>query len=651
MDALSRHSVILFSLLSLTVGFFVPVIATELPHPDPRLAQSVTYTSGSKRLSAVAGDLARMTGVTISAGATAQDWRVRDIPVIVCVKDLRLGVLLSTIATATHTSLSAKEVEKSDGEAKTVYRFRRSKRQQDSITNSMNVEWEQQKKDISWAWDALHWLAEHQEMQSRFASRNTDIGEVGSALSKVIATLGSDTKAKLLAGETVTVDSSNAAQSTLLRELNMLHWKRVNRLASEQGRNLDLPTEEDVNNLSLMMKLRDGGEGGRTDIQVSLYPAEFGGVHAGLAIGISDLSLIIEKALVTDCPPRPKVKGFVSPESERPDNAAFSLLTPSMNSELPELTKNVTLPKPEGTDVHTYADELTALAQTAGLNIICEEFVSHRCGYLVSVNDAFGYATTAAALLKQAYDRSFNSWFIDERNKLLVGWSRVDWNWRKHHINLVPARIIDGLLDKLESGVEIDDITPTSHLTTSQRNEWFFSNPRLFWLIDAFPEGDVAVWQIYDTLTPDDKVLAKTDSGLPLSKFASAELAAFFKDKQEQMKAEAFPGQSGEKGAVSDAQKRTRLYDPDTLLMARLRIRRVEATEHTYAIGRSSIERYASGDNMPWDSRLHHSYTMEIECQEDGKRVVLHKSSPRMAFPVYSLDREAELMKKLPARN
>ena len=56
------------------------------------------------RLKTVIEDLSSTTGVKISCGKTKDDWRVRDIPVVVCVKDMPLGKVLRAIADATHNS-------------------------------------------------------------------------------------------------------------------------------------------------------------------------------------------------------------------------------------------------------------------------------------------------------------------------------------------------------------------------------------------------------------------------------------------------------------------------------------------------------------------------------------------------------------------
>jgi ABC-type molybdate transport system permease subunit len=61
---------------------------------DPRLSQKITYDSGYKRLHAVIEDIARTSKVSIACGQSTKDWRVRDIPVVVCVKDMPLGKLL-----------------------------------------------------------------------------------------------------------------------------------------------------------------------------------------------------------------------------------------------------------------------------------------------------------------------------------------------------------------------------------------------------------------------------------------------------------------------------------------------------------------------------------------------------------------------------
>ena len=69
---------------------------------DKRLDQKITYESLDKRLHSVLDDLTAMTGVTVRCGDSKNDWQVRDLPLVVCARDLPLGKLLRTIADCTH---------------------------------------------------------------------------------------------------------------------------------------------------------------------------------------------------------------------------------------------------------------------------------------------------------------------------------------------------------------------------------------------------------------------------------------------------------------------------------------------------------------------------------------------------------------------
>lgn len=72
--------------------------AADEQKPDARLAQKITYEAAHKPLKTVIDDLARMSGVTMSAGYSKQDWQVRDRKMNIFVKDLPLAELMDSIA-------------------------------------------------------------------------------------------------------------------------------------------------------------------------------------------------------------------------------------------------------------------------------------------------------------------------------------------------------------------------------------------------------------------------------------------------------------------------------------------------------------------------------------------------------------------------
>jgi hypothetical protein len=82
-------------LLMLTVVAFA---YAEQTTPDPRLQQKITYEAKHKPIKLILADLSKMTGVTLKAGASEQDWQVRDRRMNIFVKDLPLLVFMNSMA-------------------------------------------------------------------------------------------------------------------------------------------------------------------------------------------------------------------------------------------------------------------------------------------------------------------------------------------------------------------------------------------------------------------------------------------------------------------------------------------------------------------------------------------------------------------------
>jgi hypothetical protein len=92
-----------FYSLLLVAGMMVPTCAagTDAPNkPDVRLQQKVTYEAKHKPVKLILADLSKMAGVTLKAGASDQDWQVRDRKMNIFVRDLPLLTLMNSMARA-----------------------------------------------------------------------------------------------------------------------------------------------------------------------------------------------------------------------------------------------------------------------------------------------------------------------------------------------------------------------------------------------------------------------------------------------------------------------------------------------------------------------------------------------------------------------
>lgn len=198
---------------------------------DSRLLMKITYDSDYKRLHTVVSDITRLSGVSIICGSSKNDWQVRDIPVVVCVKDIPLGKLLRALADATHTRFSS---EKFGDNSKLSYRIYRNKKDQDSIDNYLSQRHETMLNETKWQWDAmvafgnpsLHWKPEALIDQGN-PKEHHDSPQRVLLIARLIAMLGPDAKAKMLNGETFSFSGKDPTYQTIMSELYQLTWTDI----------------------------------------------------------------------------------------------------------------------------------------------------------------------------------------------------------------------------------------------------------------------------------------------------------------------------------------------------------------------------------------------------------------------------------------
>ena len=174
-----------------------PVKSSE--KPDPRLSQKVTYQGGYKRLHAVAEELTRQTGVTIRCGSSAEDWRVRDVPLVVCVRDMPLGELLKSIAACAHASLTTDQIANSRPE-KPTYRLCRTREQEHDISSAVSARAEASRKLADWTWDTLAAYADMPDASDQIKpTPELDAAQVR-AVAQALKALGGQAEKRMLSG-------------------------------------------------------------------------------------------------------------------------------------------------------------------------------------------------------------------------------------------------------------------------------------------------------------------------------------------------------------------------------------------------------------------------------------------------------------------
>ncbi len=170
--------------------------------PDERLALKVTCQLTGKRLHTVIDELSRVTGVAIRCGKSKDDWQVRDLPLVVCAKDVPLGALLKSIASATHLLLSSYRSE--DGAHS--YRIWRDASREKQLSDYFEKRKQAGLAKANWEWDAWAALGAVTDSQlqadppkaSGYESKSvTRVRE----FSKVMASLTPEQKQAVFSGE------------------------------------------------------------------------------------------------------------------------------------------------------------------------------------------------------------------------------------------------------------------------------------------------------------------------------------------------------------------------------------------------------------------------------------------------------------------
>ena len=519
-----------------------PVHAAAAKHdekPDARLDRKVTYDGGYGRLHAVTDALTKATGVTIRCGKNPQDWQIRDIPVVVCVRDMPLRKLLNTLATATHTELLP---EKHAGE-KTVYRVCRTRTSEDEMKKLLASHEIAARAVVRWAWDTLASLPSVEKEKPDPYTADERM------MSRIVTALGADTRDKLLGGEAMTIRAKDVLPAPLIQDIVPCQTAELLALPDAFYKP-EAVTQDDINHVTLVAKFVKPTESSMPDnalwltvgnipIQMKMnWPGmphvaqEFGPVTRDWIHSPVELAkAIAARDSKVSAPPD---KGAVLKTEDAPPDAELAALKDDKDWDQPMLQAKVKLEFAKDKAIVCQSDVLTELAKSSAINIVSEDFVSHRhdCRYPPSAN----LGATVKDVLKKLNDRYYDSekanWFASKDEKLLVGWA-CGWPWR--HTNLAPESIISSIHEKCSGpGAELDDVVPVFRLTEGQFNEWVVGGcdlPGVAFNMQGIEQG---LWQLYDALSPDDKAAARSRAGLGLAKFDANWIAGILREKDKE---------------------------------------------------------------------------------------------------------------------
>lgn len=486
------HRLLLF-IITITIGC-TAFADDSTTNTDQKLAQPVSIEAPYARLHAVLDELTRKSGVTIHCGKNKKDWQVRDIPVIVCAKDVPLGKLLKAIAESTHLLFSSETI----GDHK-VYRIWRDRKRELEMTSYEDKQHTAAVAIGKWEWDLAqkfqHTPATAFELPADYTwLRKAMQDPMARETSKIISLLGTDVRDKVLAGEQVKLNVRDASPQlkTALTSFLKASWTSAYTNNAPQSSSWTSPETEDYDKSSVII-----GSASNNNEHMPIYINSIGPIPFN-GYSLSTLTSLMSYAKKIDLPKRPDV-----PE---PPNAK------STEDKSEVWQAKLDLEAPKGRDYALFGEALSAASEATGYAVVCEDFRSHQSNF--NSKDIFKAGTTVRNVL---FSRSFVSWNIDDDTKIISGSER---NWVGLHRSLIPEAILIKLKVKLDStGVELDDACCLANYSNQAIQEWIATSRDLNVLGMPFSTQDKQLWAFYDSLSPSDKARVLSDEGLPLADF------------------------------------------------------------------------------------------------------------------------------------
>lgn len=629
-------SVSLFAYGKITIDPNAPGVQkeTSAQTSDPRLLQKVTYDSGYKRLNVVASDLTKLTGVSIVSGNGRNDWRVRDIPVVVCVKDMPLGKLLRAIADATHTRVA---LDRIGNDPEKCYRIYRRYKEEKEIDTLLQKEHDAYYEKAKWQWDAL----------AAYGKSDKDIPGVSKQtklIAKLIASLGNDAKNKLLNYDTLKINGNNPSTHNITDNLYMLQFNEECNAVDENGKRIwdesyD-PTRDDMDNVTFSTKLQD--DGSYVNLNFEFAPVTIAKDRMFMrSISVDDTKNLIDSGL--NLPPCPADFDTPEPKDDMKNSDMTYLDRYNDGWSRPILNQKIDLAKPVGRNDRTLADLARAIQNATGMNVVMEDFFSQNISSDKKIDDVLYKNTTISEALR--YTDFCNDWFIDEKNKLLVGWV---YDWRLHHRDLVSEDYISSLKTKLNGeGLQLEDIIHMGCLSSGAYNDWF-QESKDFPSLSYSGNTNTPLWQLYDSLDSQYKQQAKSKDGLPLAKLDISFVSSVLSEQKKRYIAPTeFTKTSDEERQKIDAENDKKLKafsDPSIISTMVMRVEQKQSVNQRTVLKNKDGNVEITSKQIPSDLKLY-QYSISVDYNIDGENYKINEDGPEYAFPLYSPEREDEILK------
>lgn len=623
---------------------------------DQRLFQKITYDSGPKRLHGVLEDLARMSGVEIYCGRDRKDWNVRDIPLVVYVKDIPLGKLLRAITDATHTKFTSEKI--GDDSIKSYRIYRRSK-EKTEIDNFLRDKHEAELAEAKWVWNALAAYGNGNPIGDFYGRR---IPKETWLIGKLIAATGPDSEELLLNGNTFRFSGGDPRFQNIINELYELELQHYANAMNNSGLPVN-PPGTGTESAALEIRLRDSGESGWAGLSADFGPLQLDGSNSsssfismdsetssmGVLSEYEDMGLLKDRAI--GLPARPK--GMCLP------NRAYDLDNPTMIDlskkeemwDCPPFNTKVDLELPIDVKNIIFADLIRTVASATGCNIVVEDFVSHMDARYQRLDRLYRKQTSIAEIFRGMLinGQVGYSWFYNNDSNLIVGWAdSVNTNWRQHHRNLISEEYLNYLRDKLDGlGVSFDDALLLLNLPQKASDTWIRCSNKLGCLGDACSFSDSSLWQLYGSLCPEDKLMAKSKDGLSLAKFDISWIADFFRSLKTRQISSYTLYSSEEEAQIAEGEKMRKeqaISDPQIISTMIMHVEE-EPVDHrrvTSIISNTSTQ--LAMKEVPKALTLSR-YAMVINYFVEGEEHQMYVPySPQLVFPVRTPERESEII-------
>ena len=515
-----RNILIYFAaLLSICLSAATAVYGADAK-PDERLKTKVTLDCVGVRVHDVIERISAETKVDIRSGFDKEDWRARDLPILVCAHDISLANLLKGIADASHLTWTSTKL-KNDELYYRVYRDSKTQQQLDGLVKTKS---EAQLAAAKYDWDTFSEFTKVPESEFEdYRARNSSTPESSRLwdsqtrdVANICSLLGNEARDRVLDGEKLILSVDNAPESVkpYIRTVFEKFWAASEDYASRNGHPSPEPLDEKrLSRCYIRISFENGGMD-PGDLSIQVWGRGF------TKIDVPNCSGYVRK-VIPETPVRPKVHEAIL-DSDKLDSSYPDLdLEAITGSALLETKFKVEISKDKKNN--SYYDLLCGASKASGYSIIAEGSAARYILQVMTDEDKlkgmFGKEVTVRQALEFATGLNNQQWYINEQRKIILG---RDKKWTEHLAALVPQKILLDAQKKLNAdGIDLNDLEPLVGLSENQLREWLWNcpeMPELSQLSNAVTSvGANSLERLYFALDSETRKQALSGKAVPLT--------------------------------------------------------------------------------------------------------------------------------------